>query len=108
MAATLTSTGINCSNGTLDGLYTGTTRNNSTFPIGSYVATNYSFTGVQMLYPNETNTVYSPGTGTYAQNFSNNAGGPGSVACAGTWRSRGQCADSYGGSTYFYLFQRVA
>ena len=106
--ATVTSTGINCSNGTLDGLYTGTTRNNSTFPIGSYVATVYSYSGVQMLYPNETNTVYSPGTGTYAQAFSNNAGSPGAAVCAGTWRSRGQCAPDVGGSTYNYLFQRVA
>ena len=96
--ATLTSTGINCSNGTLDGFYTGTTTNNTTCPIGSYVVVNGAYTGGPTLNNSTPITILS------AQRYVFNSGSP---TLAGTWRSRGSvnaiCGSDYGG-----LMQRTA
>ena len=95
--ATLTATGINCSNGTLDGYYTGTSTSNTTYPIGSYLMGNLSLGGV-----NSSQNVYINGGAVSAT--------PGTI-CAGTWRTRG-----YGpativpcqGNFYAILVQRTA
>lgn len=98
--ATLTATGINCSNGTLDGQYTGTTVNNSSYPIGSYISMNWYCTcfGAQVL--NYTMpAVWVNSSSTYFFRFS--PGGSGATTVSGTWRSRGYISGSY-------LLQRVA
>jgi hypothetical protein len=87
--ATLTAAGINCSNGQLDGFYTGTAANNSSFPIGSYILCAQNGTLSSNLNAT-TAQIYMHTAGAVAVNraYSTNTGGT-KVAIAGTWRSRG-------------------
>ena len=95
--ATLTSTGVNCSNGTLDGQYTGTTATNTSFPIGSYLSLNDDYG-----YAPNNNAAVTPRVGYVSTAFTTASG----TALAGTWRSRGRIgAGAYGDA---YLIQRVA
>lgn len=100
--ATLTSTGINCSNGTLDGQYTGTTANNTSFPIGSYVILSTQ-TNDPGINTNASASIYTAGNPYY----SNTAGGS---ALSGTWRSRGTAQKTYNCAivVWGYLMQRTA
>lgn len=88
--ATLTATGINTSNGTLDGFYTGSTANNTSYPIGSYLQClgtgnpNYS---IVALNGTAVPRVFFNG-GQYGGFTANYASGGGSVV-SGTWRGRG-------------------
>jgi hypothetical protein len=98
--ATLTSTGINCSNGTLDGQYTGTTAQNTSYPIGSYLLVSASNITAFM---NSNTTIYTPQNGGVYL-FTYNPG-TGSSVISGTWRSRGPWpAGCFNG----FLAQRVA
>lgn len=100
--ATLTSTGINCSNGTLDGQYTGTTAANATYPIGSYVLAMSVYCEAAASL-NATASIYtSNSVATSGQFYRSNPGGTGATVLAGTWRCRG----SFGGSNQ--MFQRYA
>jgi hypothetical protein len=101
--ATLTASGINCSNGTLDGQYTGSAANNTTYPIGSFVAALYA-AGPLI---NQAQTVYCANSATGTQ-FSAVSGivSP-QVALAGTWRSRGILA-SINSCYNAAIYQRVA
>jgi hypothetical protein len=101
--ATLTASGINCSNGTLDGLYTGTTLNNSAYPIGSMLSVRVT---VSLPQPNVATNVYSPGNGNY--DFFQTSNGTGAVLLSGTWRSRGRSGTLGGGCVEVFLAQRVA
>lgn len=82
--ATLTSTGINCSNGTLDGYYTGSAANNTSYPIGSYLL---GYQGCSNYQLNSSQVVNIPTSGTNA--IVGIAGAFGGSNCAGTWRIRG-------------------
>lgn len=84
--ATLTSTGVICSNGTLDGYYTGSTFNNSSYPLGSYLL---QFGNAANPNVNATSAVYTSDNSA-PQYFWQIYMGAGSVAVGGTWRSRGQ------------------
>lgn len=85
--ATLTASGINCSNGTLDGQYTGTTSNITTYPIGSFVTRNYQGCCSPSLL-NATVTCYVTTNAATAFNFLF-SGGAGTNLVSGTWRCRG-------------------
>lgn len=91
--ATLTAAGINCSNGTLDGQYTGTASTNTSFPVGSYLfgASANILNSSVTLYEQ---TVYYPFP----------PGGP-ARTLAGTWRARGY---QQSGCSLFQLFQRFS
>lgn len=112
--ATLTSSGVNCSDGTLDGQYTGTSTSNTSFPIGSYLfcGTNVG-TAPQNVFVN--NNVPYVKTSTIA-NFnrvyffiSANASNSGFANLSGTWRSRGAYgSDGCNFNVYNGMFQRVA
>lgn len=80
--ATLTAAGINCSNGTLDGQYTGTVANNTAYPIGSYL-----MTAGGGAIPNGSSSLFKEGNAFYNFNFGS------SIALAGAWRQRGQASD---------------
>jgi len=107
--ATLTATGINTSNGTLDGFYTGTSATNSSFPIGTYLqclgAGNPS-QSIAALNASATIRIYFNGGqyGGYTANF-----GSGTVL-SGTWRCRGganaDCPSGYLPNTI--MVQRTA
>lgn len=107
--ATLTSTGVNCSNGTLDGFYTGSTAGNTTYPIGSYLfaSGSSSYPPPNATYANATFSMHNSGT-----SFNTYASGS---ALAGTWRCRGVayqyvpaagCTGQYNYAAY--LAQRTA
>jgi len=99
--ATLTATGINCSNGTLDGQYTGTTANNTSFPIGSYVGLSpRRSTSSSTISLNNNISVYA-----YSTVYGNNSGGS---ALSGTWRNRGPLNDDTCNFFSAWLVQRVA
>jgi len=108
MAAVLTADGLNASNGTLNGQYTGTTNTNSTYPIGSFICT-VDVSCIAALALNAaaaaiyTNTAIS-NTGQFRRT---NPGGAGLTTIAGTWRVRGATVSTAGTNTP-YLFQRVA
>lgn len=97
--ATLTAAGINCSNGTLDGQYTGTTASNTSYPIGSYILVTL---GCAFVVANSSATLYSYTP--YAVFLNSNPGGS-YIVLSGTWRSRGY---TIAGGTGFVLYQRVA
>ena len=100
--ATLTSTGINCSNGTLDGQYTGTTAANTTYPIGSYVLAMAVFCE-PLVAVNATASIYTSNTvAADGKFYRSNPGGAGASVIAGTWRSRG----CFGNANV--MFQRYA
>lgn len=96
--ATLTSTGINCSNGTLDGYYTGSAANNTSYPIGSYL---YAACGCSPVYLNNNCSVNIPNSST--NNYVGINGAFGGNVCAGTWRTRGT-----GYASAYQIVQRVA
>jgi len=99
--ATLTASGVTTSNGQLDGFYTGSTGNNSTFPIGSIVCMkNGNVTVAQASTP------YSPGTAASYDFWSSAGQASGSVALAGTWRSRGR--SGAGNCSDWFMVQRIA
>lgn len=112
--ATLTSTGINCSNGTLDGYYTGTDSQNSTVPIGSVVfAYNYSGSPpASGTWVNSTIPYIKYETRNIAQRSLYYVSATASVAnygnLAGTWRSRGGAVNGCDGTLTLALAQRVA
>lgn len=102
--ATLTSTGINCSNGTLDGYYTGSAASNTSFPIGSYlsvmgptmaIATSYSVNITNAANYYFFTTGYNPIGGTPS-------------AVPGTWRARGYSGYDSNLGNYLNLMQRTA
>ena len=96
--ATLTSSGVNCSNGTLDGYYTGTSSSNTSYPIGTYL---YAFSGTCVVPAfNATITVNVPTSA--GNSYSGINGAFGGNNAPGTWRFRG--ANAYGSG----LVQRVA
>ena len=102
--ATLTAAGVNCSNGQLDGLYTGATANNTSYPIGSYL---WIALGASTLMINSSFTAYTTNNSS-ANRFSSISGifSP-SVALAGTWKHRGNGVS--GDACYAaFLGQRVA
>jgi len=101
--ATLTASGVTTSNGQLDGFYTGTTTNNTTYPIGSYAVMRIEVTQTNA---NQTTNVYAPtASGSDAFIFHQTTGYGG--ICAGTWRSRGGIDNSV--LTYSVItVQRVA
>lgn len=98
--ATLTAAGINCSNGQLDGFYTGTTATNSSYPIGSYLG------GVSNLdpctYPIPSINNPPPGSGLRTDGSTIGYGTAYATAIAGTWRLRSNRNIGH------FLFQRVA
>lgn len=103
--ATLTATGINTSNGTLDGFYTGTTNTNTSFPIGSYLQCLYtSGSGIPL---NSTPTVRLYFNGGQYSGYATTGTG---TILSGTWRVRGgvfaNCCSGYLPS--FVMVQRVA
>lgn len=102
--ATLTSTGVNCSNGTLDGYYTGTTIANTSYPIGSYI-----FVGMQNytseVSKNASSTIYTSNSNAQFQNNNSNSGS----VVAGTWRARGMAYTIFNCAPWWTgLYQRVA
>lgn len=99
--ATLTASGVTTSNGQLDGFYTGTTANVSTLPIGVYICMVQGNVTV-----NQGATPYSPGNSAAYQYWSSAGQATGSVAMAGTWRSRGRSGG--GGCAEWFMVQRVA
>jgi len=93
--ATLTATGINTSNGTLDGFYTGSTTTTTSYPLGSYLFLSDQSSVAYGI--NVTATVRNSG----GDSFRNDTG----TVCAGTWKSRGRDTNTY---NYFNLMQRIA
>ena len=88
--------------------YTGTTQNNTSYPIGSYVAVNTSSTRVNV---NASTTLWSPSSdSTVPATFAITSQGTGSGTLAGTWRSRGVTFGASSGCVTFYysLYQRTA
>lgn len=97
--ATLTASGVICSNGTLDGYYTGTATSNTSYPIGTYLLAATPCGNAVTL--NNNCSVNVPSS---AGNALVGIGGAyGGGVCAGTWRTRG-CG--YG--NFQQLVQRVA
>ena len=87
--------------------YTGTAQSYASYPVGSYVALQFTVSGVSMLIVNQSSTIYSA-AGTYGQCFGTVNQGSGSAVLAGTWRSRGQSGYSSTDGSYWYLMQRMA
>lgn len=81
--------------------YTGTTAQNTSYPISSYLFAMYN--GGAGVNANNTLLMFTPSNGTAFCFFTGISGGAGSVAIAGTWRHRGALADNF-----FMLTQRVA
>jgi hypothetical protein len=107
--ATLTSTGINCSDGTLDGQYTGTVQNNTSYPIGSYLLVGYATYAAQTVGRNGTMSVYNMlGFVPFAYMNANTFGSWSILS--GTWRQRGGMVVIGSGESEFnfMLAQRVA
>ena len=97
--ATLTASGVNCSDGTLNGQYTGTTVNYTSYPIGSFISRDYDTCTASPLLNQTLTPLWVNNTAYYAYYF--NHGGAGTTSLPGTWRSRG----FFGG---YLLAQRVA
>lgn len=88
-------------------IYTGSTANNTSYPIGSYVCARSTNTGTQV---NASATLYGATT-TGILMFVGSSGGSGSSALTGTWRARGESGEGSapGCDTYvFTIFQRTA
>lgn len=94
--ATLTAAGVSFADGNINGQYTGTDGNNSSWPVGSYL-------GVAGAQPNRNSqyTVYTHPSTTISYQINS-----GAVAMAGTWAARGMTMSSSSG--YYTLFQRVS
>ncbi len=118
--ATLTADGLNASNGTLNGQYTGSSATITTLPIGSFVlvgggqgSTNGIFSTPAL---NNSRTVFVTTGGTFGSSpFGYVMGGSGNMptaALSGTWVRRGSAAvELCCNSNYAYgphLFQRLA
>lgn len=84
-------------------IYTGTTANNSSYPIGSYVSV-YDFASSGTPNVNTSVTVYSP-VSSGGGRFGNISQGSGSVALTGTWRARGQSGQD---TEVLFTVQRTA
>jgi hypothetical protein len=82
-------------------IYTGTTVNNTSYPIGSYVSSQTD----SDINVNSSSTIFSPPTGGSAR-FYKSSQGTGSAALTGTWRARGRTPQQ--ACEYTYLFQRTA
>lgn len=102
--ATLTAAGVNCSEGTLDGQYTGTTLLNTSYPIGSYLG--YIANSNVCVYAQPNLNANMPGSGLRVFNSISIPlqYGAGGTAVAGTWRNRGGVLSG----SYLGLIQRVA
>lgn len=101
--ATLTAAGVNCSNGTLDGQYTGTSGANTSYPIGSYLGGVVNGDGCTFTAPNPNNAF--PGSGLRILNGTTFIYGTAvGLAVSGTWRSRASSL----ASSNIDLCQRVA
>lgn len=101
--ATLTASGVTTSSGQLDGYYTGSTANNTSYPLGS-VINMYVVSGAPTL--NSAVTPYTRNNSSTFNFFFNGWDSP-QVAIAGTWRSRG--IGDYNSCYYrAMLLQRVA
>jgi hypothetical protein len=83
--------------------YTGSTVNNTTFPVGSYIAA----TDPGNIWTNATTPPYVQTTGNN-NTFQGYNPGAGWTALAGTWRSRGHCADFPPCGSPFMILQRTA
>lgn len=110
--ATLTASGINCSDGTLDGQYTGTSKTAS-LPIGSVVyAFNTTGTAPVISGVNSTIPYVKYDTRSIPQGcvyyLSNTASVASYTNLSGTWRNRGGAVDGCNGSLLVALAQRVA
>lgn len=106
--ATITASGINCSNGTLDGYYTGTTTTNTSYPLGSYLLLTGSYTNSPNVNSSAgTVYVYTAGIGGTPKVFGNSAVGT-RTAISGTWSSRGGYTIDGCGSVTGALVQRTA
>jgi hypothetical protein len=79
--ATLTSAGVNCSDGTLNGQYSGTSSSYTTYPIGQYVLAGPVGGCCPVILSNAT---AAPGTSSGYINLYNPR-----TLLAGTWRTRG-------------------
>jgi hypothetical protein len=97
--ATLTASGINCSNGTLDGQYTGSAANNTSYPIGSILVRQYDAC-VGLTF--KLNAATSPNYVSISLPYVTAAFAAGYVTLSGTWVSRG------GPSGSTHLIQRTA
>jgi hypothetical protein len=86
-------------------IYTGTTANNTSYPIGSYVAV---YSGITQRVANSSTTIFSPSTS--GGFFGTSSTGSGSSALAGTWRARGESGGEEVGCSFllYYLYQRTA
>jgi hypothetical protein len=102
--ATLTAAGINCSNGQLDGFYTGTAANNTSYPIGTYLGSVGN--GAGCCFGTPLPNANMPGTGLRITG-NNFKFGAGTTGIAGTWRSRSSETTPATGSICI-LVQRVA
>jgi hypothetical protein len=81
--------------------YSGSNINNTSFPVTSYIA----LLDPGSIYLNSTSAPYVQTTGN-TSTFGANAAGR--TALAGTWRSRGRCADASGCTSPYLLMQRTA
>jgi len=82
-------------------IYTGSTANNTSFPIGTVLSVQRTGTAVN----GTTVTIYVANSVPSGYDFSS---GGGKSALSGTWRARGQNASSAGCNEYYYLYQRTA
>jgi hypothetical protein len=111
--ATLTASGVICSDGTLNGQYTGTDSQATSLPLGAYVGAlsgqanlpgrvdvNSSIPYVKYRTSNDyLRTSYAPSGTASVSGWGN---------LAGTWRSRGAQFAICTNQTYAFLAQRVA
>jgi len=88
--ATLTADGVNCSNGTLNGFYTGTTVTNTSYPIGSYFVGDKDYCANFALNA-AIGTQWTQSGYPYRWIWYNPGGG---ASIAGTWRVRGYFSNS--------------
>ena len=96
MAVTITGTGINFPNGTLEGVYTGTSAGNTSWPLGTTISSNCDGCAPP-------NIAASIAVWTGGSNFFSYYNRGGWSQLAGTWRSRGIV-----GSSSQLILQRVA
>jgi len=89
-------------------IYTGSTSNNTSFPIGSYIIIGWGGTATQVLN-NSSFTPYVYNNSSYANEYYNsNPSGSGRVALSGTWRTRGAVQNSGCTQGGGFLGQRTA
>lgn len=103
--ATLTSTGVTTSNGTLDGYYTGSSSTNTSFPLGAFVLSGVNLFDGDIL-SNSSRNLWCANSNNYLYLVSNSNPG-GRTAVGGTWRARGSFPVDSGASVNV-LMQRTA